>query len=201
MSRYVFLFGMDSIIVQDEILPVIAKRAGLYEKMEILEESTKHVNMPFKQSFLTKAHLLNGIPVSDVWESVSDISLNLKVVDFIRQNRDRCYIVTGNIDVWIEQLINRIGMERNTYCSKALTDNKGYVQDIVSIVDKDTVVRQMIMPYVAVGNGNNDAEMIEKAEIGIGYGGSHEIASSVLECASHAVYDEERLVGFLNKLL
>lgn len=111
-----------------------------------------------------------------------------------------CYIVTGNLDVWIEGLMKRIGMENNLFCSKALGKD-GYIQDVFSIVDKNAVISQMVLPFVAVGDGNNDAEMIEAADIGIGYGGVRNIATSVLMCASHAIYQEDKLVEFLERLL
>ena len=76
-----------------------------------------------------------------------------------------------------------------------------HFQDVSSIVDKNAVIGQMVLPFVAVGDGNNDAEMIEAAEIGIGYGGVREIAPSVLACASHAVYQEQKLVEFLERLI
>ena len=91
-------------------------------------------------------------------------------------------------------------MEKNTFCSKALVEHD-YIQDVSSIVDKNAVIGQMVLPFVAVGDGNNDAEMIEAAEIGIGYGGVREIAPSVLACASHAVYQEQKLVEFLERLI
>lgn len=59
----------------------------------------------------------------------------------------------------------------------------------------------MVLPFVAIGDGNNDAEMIEAAEVGIGYGGVREIAPAVLACATHAIYEEEKLVEFLERLL
>lgn len=86
------------------------------------------------------------------------------------------------------------------FSSKALVKDN-YIQDVFSVVDKNAVVSQMILPFVAVGDGNNDAEMIEAAEIGIGYGGVREIAPAVLECASHAIYCEEKLVDLLERLL
>lgn len=76
-----------------------------------------------------------------------------------------------------------------------------YISDVFSIVDKNIVISQMILPFVAVGDGNNDTEMIEAADVGIGYGGVHDIAPAVLACASHAVYDEKRLVDFLEQLM
>lgn len=200
MSRYIFLFDMDSTITRQEILPTIAAQIGLYERMKELTESTMRGEVPFKQSFLQRVDLLKKTPVSQIRDIVSNIELNDRLVDFIQSNKSRSYIVTGNLDVWIEGLIEKLGMEKNVFCSKALLDGD-YIQDVFNIVDKDAVIRQMVLPFVAVGDGNNDAEMIEAAEVGIGYGGVRPVAASVLECATHVVYQEDKLVDFLNKLL
>lgn len=200
MSKYIFLFDLDSTVTRQEILPTIAKKVGISERMSSLTESTMRGEIPFKQSFLQRVDLLKDIPVSEVRQMVSEIQLNELLVDFIKKYQDRCYIVTGNLDVWIEDLVGKFGMERNTFCSKALVKDD-FIQDVFSIVDKNAVISQMVLPFVAVGDGNNDAEMIEAADIGIGYGGVRNIAPSVLACASHAVYNEEKLVDFLNRLV
>lgn len=200
MSRYIFLFDLDSTITRQEILPTISRKLGIYEKMSSLTESTMRGEMPFKQSFLQRVELLKEIPVSEVRRMVGEIELNEKLADFIRGNQGRCHIVTGNLDVWVEELVSRLGMERNMFCSKALVKDD-HIEDVFSIVDKNAVISQMILPFVAVGDGNNDAEMIEAAEIGIGYGGVRNIAPAVLACASHAVYEENKLVEFLERLV
>ena len=200
MSRYIFLFDLDSTVTKQEILPTISKRLGIYERMSELTESTMRGEIPFKQSFLQRVELLKDVPVSEVNEMVSRIQLNNHLVDFIQKNHDRCHIVTGNLDVWIDEVIRKLGMERNTFCSKAIVKND-YIEDVFNIVDKNAVIGQMVLPFVAIGDGNNDAEMIEAAEVGIGYGGVREIAPAVLACASHAIYDEEKLVEFLERLL
>lgn len=199
-SRYVFLFDLDSTVTKQEILPTIARGFGIYEEMRVLTERTMRGELPFKQSFLQRVELLKSIPVRDVCGLVGEIQLNERLVEFIKRYQNRCYVVTGNLDVWIEGLIKKLGMEKNTFCSKALVEND-YIQDVLSIVDKNAVISQMVLPFVAVGDGNNDAEMIEAAEVGIGYGGVREIAPSVLTCASHAVYQEEKLVEFLERLV
>ena len=200
MSRYIFLFDLDSTVTKQEILPTISKRLGIYERMSELTESTMRGEIPFKQSFLQRVELLKDVPVSEVNEMVSRIQLNNHLVDFIQKNHDRCHIVTGNLDVGIDGVVRKLGMERNTFCSKAIVKND-YIEDVFNIVDKNAVIGQMVLPFVAIGDGNNDAEMIEAAEVGIGYGGVREIAPAVLACASHAIYDEEKLVEFLERLL
>ena len=200
MSRLIFLFDLDSTITKQEILPTIAKENGIYEEMVTLTERTMQGEIPFKQSFLQRVDLLKQIRVSEVRTLIENIELNEKVVDFIKRNKDRCYIVTGNLDVWIEGLIQKIGMEKNLFCSKAIV-KEDYMEEVSSIINKNAVIEQLILPFVAVGDGNNDAEMIEAAEVGIGYGGVRDIAPAVLACASHAIYDENKLVELLEKLV
>ncbi len=199
-SRFIFLFDLDSTITRQEILPTIAEEFGVFEEMRALTERTMRGELPFKQSFLQRVELLKGIPVSEVRELTGNMKLNRYLMEFMKRYQNRCYIVTGNLDVWIENLVKKLGMEKSTFCSKALVEND-YIQDVLSVVDKYAVINQMVLPFVAVGDGNNDAEMIEAAEIGIGYGGVREIAPSVLACASHAVYQEEKLVEFLERLV
>lgn len=54
MSRYIFLFDLDSTVTKQEILPTISKRLGIYERMSELTESTMRGEIPFKQSFFAK---------------------------------------------------------------------------------------------------------------------------------------------------
>jgi phosphoserine phosphatase len=118
----------------------------------------------------------------------------------MRDNSQRCLIVTGNLDVWISGLMERIGMSNNVYCSKGIVRNDRLV-DVVSVIDKSASVAQLTKDYVAVGDGSNDAQMISTAKVGIGFGGVRPIAPSVLEVATHAIYEEKKLCQFLERLL
>ena len=72
---------------------------------------------------------------------------------------------------------------------------------VEKIIDKAEAIKVFDKPFVAIGDGNNDAPMIEAAEIGIGFGGVREIAPAVLQCATHATYSEDKLCQFLKQLL
>lgn len=200
MSNYVFLFDLDSTITKQEILPTVSNIIGKNKEMQILTERTMLGEIPFKQSFIERVKILQDIPVSQVREKIRNIALNDSIAKFIKNNRERCYVVTGNIDVWIEDLIYDLHMEKNCFCSKALVKND-HLEKIISILDKNAVIEQIIQPFVAIGDGNNDAEMIGQAEVGIGFGGVRPIAPSVLGSATHAFYDENKMSDFLQMLL
>ncbi len=200
MSNYTFLFDLDATITKVEILPEIAARIGKEDSMREITERTMAGEIPFERSFLDRVEILKTIPVSTVKQIVSEVPLNEELAQFIRDNRERCYVITGNLDVWIEGLMERLGLTGHYFCSKASVDND-YIVNVDEVIDKGLVINDFTAPFVAVGDGNNDADMISAAEIGIGFGGVRNIAPAVLRSATHATYSEDKLCQFLKQLL
>ena len=90
-------------------------------------------------------------------------------------------------------------MDKHCFCSHAVVENDK-IKFVETVIDKKATLQQFHEKLVVVGDGNNDAEMISCADIGIGFGGVREIAPAVLHCCTHAIYDEEKLVKFLSTL-
>lgn len=200
MSDYIFLFDMDSTITKKEVLPEISAKIGKLDEMRHLTEATMRGELPFKTSFMRRVEILKDIPVSEVNQMVADIPLNEHIVDFIASNPDRCYVVTGNLDIWINGLMKKIGMKHHYYCSKAdAVDDK--ITKIVSVVDKELTVKQFVQPIVVIGDGDNDTGMAKLADIAIGFGGVRNIAPSLLNSIDFAFYDDKKCADFLWNLL
>ncbi|ANY65376.1 phosphoserine phosphatase [Paenibacillus sp. BIHB 4019] len=193
-----FLFDLDGTLTQKELLPEIAKEVGIFEEVNELTYKTINGMIPFHISFQQRVDLFKNIKISKVREIVDSIPLNPQILAFIQEYKEQCFIVTGNLDVWVKPLCDRIGVK--SYTSIAISNND-FVTGIESILDKETVALHIPKPFVAIGEGNNDAGMIKNATIGIGYGGVHAPADSVLACATHAIYDEVKLCQFLKQLL
>ena len=200
MTDYIFLFDLDSTITKKEILPTISERIGKTEEMRALTEATMRGEIPFKTSFLNRVKILSCINVSEVNRMVSEIPLNDYIVNFINSNQDRCYVVTGNLDIWISGLMRKIGLKHSYYCSKANVKDDRITQ-VISVADKELMTRQFVQPVVAIGDGDNDSGMAKYADIAIGFGGVRNIAPSLLRNIDFAFYDDKRCADFLNSLL
>lgn len=200
MSDYIFLFDLDSTITKQEILPTISERIGRQEEMRRLTEATMRGEIPFKTSFLNRVKILSSVSVSEVNALISEIPLNTAICDFIYENRERSYVVTGNLDIWISGLMNKIGMKDHVYCSKANVYDD-HITKVVSVIDKELVSRQFVQPMVVIGDGDNDSGMARYADIAVGFGGVREIATSLLRNVDYAFYDDDRCAEFLGTLL
>lgn len=200
MSDYIFLFDLDSTISKKEILPTISEEIGKQKEMKELTEATMRGEIPFKTSFLNRVNILSCVDVSRVNDLVSRIPLNEAIVNFIIENQDRCYVVTGNLDVWISGLMNKIGMNQHVYCSKANVKEDRITQ-VISVVDKELMAKQFVQRLVVIGDGDNDSGMAKHADIAIGFGGVRNIAPSLLRNIDYAFYDDRRCAEFLYSLL
>ena len=200
MSNYKFLFDLDSTLTKEEILPTISGAIGRREEMQDLTERTMLGDIPFEQSFQSRVGILKDIPVSQVREMIAGIPLLEELGVFLRENRERCFVVTSNLDVWIIDLMKRMGMENNFYSSRAIVEDDKIAR-IEYILSKSDTVKSFGGGTIAVGDGNNDAEMIKLATIGIGFGGVRPIAPSVLAVSDFAVYNESKLVELLRSFL
>lgn len=200
MTDYIFLFDLDSTISKKEILPTISQRIGKQKEMRELTETAMRGEIPFKTSFLNRVKILSDVDVSIVNQLVSEIPLNKEIADFIKENSDRCYVLTGNLDIWINGLMKKLGMTNHLYCSKAeVKEDK--ISQVISVVDKELMAKQFVQPLVVIGDGDNDSGMAKYAEIAIGFGGVRNIAPSLLGNIDYAFYDDKRCVEFLRTLL
>lgn len=195
------LFDLDSTITKEEILPNIAKKIGKEKEMRKLTEATMEGSIPFFESFTSRVNILKDIEVDKVSDLIEKTPLNEEIVKFIKNNKDICYIVTSNLDVWIRKLIQRIGLEDHCFCSKAIVkDNK--IEGIENILSKESVYQHLKDDIlIAVGDGSNDKGMFEKASISIAFGGVRNISPLLFEVSDYAVYTEKKLCSILNLLI
>jgi len=201
MSGSAFCFDLDGTLTTTEILPCIAAELGIAEEIATLTRLTMDGLIPFEDSMRLRTLILGQVPLAQVHAILASIPVAEILLNFIRCNTDRCFVVTGNLDVWIAPLVNQLGCR--TFSSRA-THAAGIVQ-LESILSKDEVVYELraggrFDRIVAVGDGANDVVMLRAADIGIAYGGVHAPVASAIRAADVVVYDAGTLCKLLKAL-
>jgi phosphoserine phosphatase len=192
-----FFFDLDGTVTTEEILPKIARHFELAHKIEELTKLTIAGKIPFEHSLRHRVEILSVAPISEVRKIVASVGLNSNILSFIRANADHCRIVTGNLDAWLEDLIPQLGVP--VYCSSVCIAQDRIVK-IRKIIDKKMEIENFSGVLCAIGDGHNDVGMLMAADVSIAYGGVHRPARTVLEVATHAIYDGEILCRFLSRL-
>lgn len=195
-----FVFDLDSTITSCELLPLIAEHAGMGGKMARLTEAAMQGRVPFEQDFRNRVALLEALPLSRVRSIVCQAPLHEEIAGFIRKNPQRCMILTGNLDVWIMPIIEKLGMKGRCLCSEAQAC-EGRLLGTASVLDKGKAAQKLPHPFVAIGDGSNDVGMLRSADIGIAFGGARKPPAELIAAADMLVQDENELIEILKKLL
>ena len=178
----------------------MAKELGLWEEMRILTELTLEGRIAFEQSFRLRYHILRSIPVKEIQRIMGAVRLDSSIADFIRSHRDDCAIVTGNLDVWIAPIVEKLGCR--CFFSRSHFDGNGMVV-LDSILNKGEAVREMkktAKNVVAVGESVNDIPMFEEADIAVSYGGVHPPVPQAISVSDYVVFDGGALCRLLRML-
>ncbi len=199
--RTAYCFDMDGTLTRQEVLPIIARQLGIEPEISVLTQATINGILPFDQSFRLRVRLLSQYPVKTVCQIVRNIILHDKIINFIRSKPEDCYIVTGNLDVWIVDFMNFVGCKY--YCSQAELEN-GEIKGISHILNKSEAISKVrALGYdriVSVGDGMNDVSMLETSDIGIAFGSVHAPVLSLIKIANYVTFSESGLCNILNML-
>ena len=195
-----FVFDLDSTVTCCELLPEIARCAGLEAEMARQTEQAMRGETAFAESFLQRTEMLREVPLPRAREIAASVPANPGIAGFLRAFPERCLIMTGNLDAWIEPLIERLGMGGRCICSRAIADDERLI-GVRSILDKDRAADSLKHPFVAIGDGSNDAGLLRKADLGIGFGGVRGPSEEVRAAADVLVFSDSELCDLLYRLI
>lgn len=202
MNKNLLCFDLDGTLTQRELLPMIANEVGLEHEFEVLTKLTIEGTISFEESLRLRFAILRHVPVSVVQDIICRASLFQQVEAFIQRNKDRCFIITGNLDVWIRPLMNRLGCQ---YFSSTATEQNGILSTLDSILKKSNAIHQLRALHpgrdiIAFGDGINDYPMFEAADRSVAIGLTHRPVQDLIAKSNYVIYQEESLCRLLNTL-
>jgi len=192
---------LDGTVTRQEVLPRIAKHLEIHEEIETLTNATIKGFIPFESSFKLRVRLLKEFSAESVRESPRSIPLYENICELMKKHPDNFFIVTGNLDVWVNELIKKIGVQAFTSTAKIKADEVIGIEKILNKADAVNEIRKKFQRVVAVGEGMNDIPMFEAADIAIAYGATHPPVRTALELCDLVINNENTLCRLLKTLL
>jgi phosphoserine phosphatase len=197
MVNKIYLFDLDSTLTKEELLPRIAKLNNTHDELRELTRSAMIGKIDFQESFRKRVSILADIPLEQVQECVRTVPLLEKIMEWIKSHISSTVVVTGNLDVWVETLLEEHNLR--SYTSKALIRNSRV--EIEQVLDKVNVIRDYKEDYtIFVGDGSNDVSLMSLTNVGILTEIVNEAPSQLWDVANYAVKDEETLCRLLSRL-
>jgi len=204
-AKRLVVLDVDSTLISDEAVHVLAERAGVSEQVRAITEQAMAGELEFAESLRTRVALLAGLPLAEV-EAVRDaLRLTPGAQTFVRTLRHLGYqvgVVSGGFTVFTDRFVAELGLDFAAANELEIVEGRVTGKVVGPIIDgagkAAALVRfatQFGVPLtqtVAVGDGANDIDMIEAAGLGIAFN-----AKSALRAAA----DTSVTLPFLDTVL
>src|SRR5581483_11189833 len=179
-AKRLVVLDVDSTLIQDEAIDLLAERAGVSEQVATITEQAMAGQLDFAESLRARVALLAGLPVDEVEAVRGALRLTPGARTFVRTLRRLGFhvgVVSGGVTVFTERFVAELGLEVAAANELEIVDGKVTGQVLGTIIDrpgKAAALRSFAERYqvplsqtVAVGDGANDIDMLEAAGLGI----------------------------------
>ena len=181
-SKRMVVMDMDSTLIRIEVIDELARAAGVGEKVSKITERAMQGEMDYDESLRQRVALLAGLDVKVLDQIANDLPLTEGAETLIRVLKRLGYrtaVISGGFSRAADALKRRLGIDYAFSNNLEVVDGKltgKVVGPIVNAVRKAELLELiaqhegvLLDQVIAVGDGANDALMLEKAGLGIAF--------------------------------
>ena len=181
-AKKLIVMDVDSTLIQQEVIELLAAKAGVQEQVVAITESAMRGELDFAESLRARVALLKGLPESVIAEVQTEVSLTpgaRTLVQTLHKLGHIVALVSGGFTEVIKPIAADLNIAHYKANSLEISDGllTGKVQGtIVDRAGKAEALREFatlegvsLEQTIAIGDGANDLDMISIAGLGIAF--------------------------------
>lgn len=181
-ARKLFVLDVDSTLIEQEVIELLARRAGVEDQVKAITDSAMRGELDFSESLIARVSLLKGLPVSVISDVQSEIVLTQGaeiLIESLNKLGHVVGLVTGGFREVISPIVAQLGIKHVE--ANGLEIKDGVFTGLVGgpIVDRARKAEALIefaaqesisvSHTIAIGDGANDLDMVMQAHLGIAF--------------------------------
>ena len=201
-SRQLVVFDMDSTLIDAEVIDELAVEAGVGEQVAAITEAAMRGEVDFKQSFVQRVALLEGLSEGVLQTVAKRLRLNdgaEYLLKSLNQLGFKTAIVSGGFTFFARHLQKQLGVDY-VYANELdvvkgvvtgnvvgeIIDGQRKAEILVDIANKLGLSLEQV---IAVGDGANDLAMLNIAGLGIAFRAKPLVKASAKQAISNVGLD------------
>ena len=201
-AKKLVVMDVDSTLIQQEVIELLAAKAGVQEKVKEITEAAMRGELDFSASLKARVALLEGLPETVIAEVQREIVLTpgaRTLVKTLHQLGHSVAVVSGGFTSVIEPLIKELGITHYRANTLEIMGGKltGKVLDpIIDRAGKAVALKEfaavegvLLEQTVAIGDGANDLDMISIAGLGIAFNAKPAVKAAAASSVSAPYLD------------
>ncbi|MEY4742465.1 MAG: hypothetical protein RL672_1215 [Actinomycetota bacterium] len=182
MSKFFVVFDVDSTLIENEVIELLADVAGRREEVAAVTERAMAGELDFSESLIQRVATLEGLPekvFGDVFQQITITQGAKELIHRIHEAGGRVGAVSGGFTQVLTPLADELGLDFARANDLEVVDGKLTGKVLGQIVDKAAKAQSLLewaersnfkqSQTVAVGDGANDLEMMSWAGLSIAF--------------------------------
>jgi phosphoserine phosphatase SerB len=201
--KSIFIFDMDSTVINQEVIDELARTFGIYDKVAAITERAMQGKLDFEASLRERCKLLKGLTTYQAANIIPSLSVSPggeSLFQWLRGQQIKTAIVSGGFEFVLKHFQKQLHVDQ-VYAHRLVSDDEevftGEVEEpIIDGAYKKKIAGQLKTNYgfsaeqtVIIGDGANDVPMMSEAGVSVSFCGKPKLST----VANTLVFDRNLL--------